>query len=386
MTLAGGDAVAPGPWGVYVHVPWCRHHCPYCAFYVETGDDIPWSAFVERVLREDAARRAPFGDRPDTVFLGGGTPSRMPPEPLARLIAGLRPRPGAEITAEANPEDVDDAWLDGALRAGITRLSLGVQTFHEQHARRLGRAATVRQAADACRRVAASGIASWSLDLIFAVPGQTQADLESDLDRVVESGAPHVSLYGLTFEEGTPFERLRARGSMVPVDDERWRAMYEAIVARLRAAGLERYEVSNFARPGHESAHNRLYWTDRPYLGLGPSAHGYGPDGTRWIDVADVAAWMRLEDPTDHAEIPPPRSRAVDLLVSALRGRDGLDLDHLRARTGHFLSADALAPLLSERLLTHTGSRIALAEAGFPVADAIVRHLADRLAVEPRVD
>jgi len=378
--------IIDGPWGVYVHVPWCRHRCPYCAFYVETGTDVQWVAFVDRVLREDSARRPAFGALADTVFLGGGTPSRMPPEPLARLITGLRARPGAEITAEANPEDVDDAWLDGALRAGLTRLSLGVQTFHEAHAKRLGRASTVRQARDTCRRVAASGIASWSVDLIFAVPGQTLDDLHADLDTILELGAPHVSLYGLTFEEGTPFERLRARGNMTPVDDDGWREMYEAIVQRLRAAGLDRYEVSNFARPGHESAHNRLYWNDRPYLGLGPSAHGYAPDGTRWIDVADVAAWMAQDDPTASSEMPSPRARAVDLLLSALRGRDGLDLEYLRRRTGHILSASALAPLSSEGLVVRSGTRIALAEAGFPVSDAIVRHLVDRLAVEPKAD
>jgi oxygen-independent coproporphyrinogen-3 oxidase len=173
---------------------------------------------------------------------------------------------------------------------------------------------------------------------------------------------------------------------MVPADEDTWRAMYEAIGTRLRAAGLDRYEVSNFARPGHESAHNRLYWTDRPYLGLGPSAHGYAPDGTRWIDVADVGAWLVRDDPTAESGIPSPRERAVDLLVSCLRGRDGLDLDHLRARSGHFLSGSALDPLAARDLLVRDGPRIRLGEAGFPVADAVVRHLVDRLAVQPEPD
>ena len=366
------------PWGVYVHVPWCRHRCPYCAFHVDTDAEPPWERFVDRVLEDYAARREPFGEAPDTVFLGGGTPSRMPPGPLARLLAGLAPAPGAEITAEANPEDVSPAWLEGALRAGVNRLSLGVQSFDPKVARRLGRGHTAPQAREVAGRVAASGIASWSLDLIFAVPGQPLEDLHSDLDAILATGAPHVSLYGLTLEPGTPLQRLAERGTLRPVDDEVWRAMYEAIVARLQAAGLARYEVSNFARPGHESAHNRLYWTDRPYLGIGPSAHGYAPDGTRWVDLADTAAWLDGAPPA--VEHPSPEEAATDLLVSALRGRDGVDLDHLHARTGHFLSASALAPLLAEGLLVARGRRIALGSPGYPVADAVIRHLVRRLA------
>ncbi len=374
------------PWGVYVHVPWCRHRCPYCAFFVDTDADPPFDAFVERVLAEYDARRGPFSTPPDTVFLGGGTPSRLPVDALARLITGLAPRVDAEVTAEANPEDVDDAWLDGALEAGVNRISLGVQSFDPRVARRLGRGHTAPQARAVAARLAASPLRSWSVDLIFAVPGQTLAELDAELDAVAAIGAPHVALYGLTLEEGTPFGRLAERGALSPVDEDRWRAMYERVVTRLEEAGLRRYEVSNFARPGHESSHNRLYWSDRPYLGLGPSAHGYAPDGTRWVNVADVRAYLDALDPTATSERPSPAEAATDLLISALRGRDGLDLDHLVARTGHDLPPAALAPLFAEGLLVARGRHIALGPAGYPVADAVIRHLVARVAADPAVD
>lgn len=368
------------PWGVYVHVPWCRRRCPYCAFYVDTRTEIPWTAYVGRVLREWEVRR--LDGRPDTLFLGGGTPSRMPTDELGRLVAGIG---AAEVSAEANPEDVTDAWLAGAIAAGVHRLSLGVQTFNPAFARLLFRTATVPEARQTARRVAASGLRSWSVDVLFALPGQTLDALRVDLDAILEVAPPHVSLYGLTFEPGTPFERGRERGVLVPPDEETWRAMYELLVDRLEAAGLARYEVSNFARPGHESTHNRLYWTDRPYVGLGPSAHGYGPDGSRWVNVADVDRYLAEDDPTEVLEHPTPREAAVDLLVSALRSREGVDLVHLGRRTGHAIPDAALRGL--EDLVRREGDRLVLTREGYPVADGVTRHLADRLQPhEPAAD
>jgi oxygen-independent coproporphyrinogen-3 oxidase len=361
---------------VYVHVPWCRRRCPYCAFYVEVDRDAPYAAFVDVVLREREAR---LGDaRPDTVFLGGGTPSRLPPDELRRLVRGLAPVDGAEISMEVNPEDVDDALLDAMLHAGVTRPSLGLQTTDKRFARLLNRACTVDAAVDIARRIALAGFASFSLDLIFALPGQTLADLEADLDRVLSLEPPHLSLYGLTFEPGTAFARGRDRGRLVPADEETWRAMYGRLVDRLRAAGLERYEISNFARPGHRSRHNTLYWTDRPYVGLGPSAHGYA-DGTRWIDTADLGAYLGAADPTASEERPDPEARALDLLASCVRAAAGLDRRHLRARTGLDVEASALAALTTAGLLAPDPDRIVLTDEGAFVADGVAERLARHL-------
>lgn len=365
-----------GGFGAYVHVPWCRARCPYCAFAVVPGREAPdWEPFVARVLAEREAWRGSFPGRPATVYFGGGTPSRLPSEAFAALIAGLAPVSGAEITAEANPEDVDEAWLAGVVAAGVNRLSLGVQSFVPAVARWLGRGHTQRRAAEVIERVRAAGVRSFSIDLIFAVPGQTEADLDEDLAQVIHHEVPHVSLYGLTFEEGTRHGRREARGKVAAVDDEIWRARYDHLVARLQAAGLERYEVSNFARPGHRAAHNRLYWSDAPYLGLGPSAHGYLPDGERYVNRADLAEWLVAADPVASRERPSPEARFTDLVVSTLRAVEGLDLAHAARTTGLAPRPEVVQGLVRAGLVAESGGRLVLTEAGFPLCDGIVARL-----------
>lgn len=378
----------PGPYGVYVHVPWCRVRCPYCAFYVvrdrsAAGRPPAFASFVDAVLAEHALRTPDFPGPAATVFLGGGTPSRLPGTELRRLLDGLPRVPGAEVSAEVNPEDVA-AFLGPALDAGVNRISLGIQSFDPSQGRRLGRAHSQRDAADALAAVGASGVRSWSADLMFALPGQTLADLERDLDALLAHDPPHVAVYGLTIEPGTPFERANAAGRMAVPDDDAWREMYDRLVERLAAAGLLRYEVSNFAKPGHESAHNLGYWQERPYLGLGPSAHGLLPDGARYVNAPDLTAYLRGGDPTGEREPPDPERIARDALISALRCRDGIDLDRLSRRTGYAPRSSAVERLIATGLLARTGSRIALAGDGWPLADAVVGRLVDALAPSPR--
>jgi oxygen-independent coproporphyrinogen III oxidase len=366
--------------GVYVHVPWCRARCPYCAFAVEPGAAPPdWPPYVAAVLREHVRRRPAFSGRACTLYLGGGTPSRLPVEAVAALVAGLGAASPCwdEVTVEANPEDLHEAWLAGVMAAGVTRISLGVQSTVPEVARRLGRGHTQRRAAEAMALVAGCGVRSWSADLMFAVPGQTLAALDRDLDAILDAGAPHVSLYGLTFEPGTRFDaaRARGRGGVSPVDDDLWRTMYDRLVERLEAAGVRRYEVSNFARPGHRSLHNAGYWADRPYIGLGPSAHGYAPDGARWVNVPELARYLALDDPTESTERPGPEARATDRLVSGLRAVEGVDL----AGLGVCVDERVVDGLVRGGVVRRAGSRIALTEAGFPVSDAVVRRLVDAL-------
>lgn len=364
--------------GVYVHVPWCRAICPYCAFYVVAHTaDAPHASFVDAVLAEHARWNASFPGAAVSVFLGGGTPSRLPVEELGRLLDGLNRRPDAEVGLEANPEDLSDRWIEGALEAGVTRISVGVQTLDPRHARVLGRAHTVGQANDALQRVARSGVRSWSADLMFALPGQTLDDLERDLDGLLALDPPHVSLYGLTFEPGTPFDRLRQRGRLTPPPDERWREMYDRLVARLREVGLQRYEVSNFARTGHRSVHNAGYWEGRPYQGLGPSAHGLAPDGRRWVNPRDLAGWLAGAPP--EVELPTPEQAACDRLVAGIRQTDGVCLETLAGRTAHAPAPEVVDRLVGMGLLRRSGSRIALTDDGFPLADSVVTRLVDGL-------
>lgn len=366
-------------WGLYVHVPWCRIRCPYCAFVVDADrGDVPWDAFAARIEHEVAALAPGFQGPPATVYVGGGTPSRLPVHHLARWLGAWSP--AGEVTVEVNPEDLDADWLDAAQSAGVDRLSLGVQTLDPAQARRLGRAHTPAEARAAASLVAASDLRTWSADLMFALPGQTLADLDRDLDALLALDPPHVSVYGLTLEEGTPFRRAADAGRLRVPDEDLWRAMADRLLARLEQAGLDRYEVSNFARPGHESVHNQGYWQDRPYLGVGPSAHGYAPDGRRWVDTPDIASWVRGESPVRTWEQPTPAEAATERLLSGLRGRDGLDLGALAARTGHRPSPRTLRTLTDAGLLAADGDRIALQGEGWHLADAVTRALCRDLA------
>ena len=362
-------------WGIYVHVPWCRVRCPYCAFYVQPDRDAEWRSWTEGILREYRFRLPHFGGKAATLYIGGGTPSRLPVSDLERLIDGLSLQPDAEVTVEANPEDIDEAWLEGSQAAGVNRLSLGIQTFNSRFARLLNRAHSVDRAREVVAQVARADLRSWSVDLIFALPDQTLDDLRVDLEQVLAVQPPHVSLYGLTIEPGTPFERARDRGQLIPPTDDVWREMYDLLVEGLESAGLSRYEVSNFARDGHESAHNASYWKGAPYMGLGPSAHGLFPDGRRYINIADAVGYPGQTDPTASIDHPSPREAAVDLLVSGLRATEGISLRKLAVP----LCPETVSGLVKGGLLTHRGDQLALTPAAFPICDAVVTRLVEAL-------
>lgn len=363
-------------WGVYVHIPWCRTRCPYCAFTIVVDRDSPKHAYTLALLRQWEAVAPQFPSPPTTLAFGGGTPSLHPPEDLTTIIRTIQPT--GEVSLEANPGQVSPALLDAWREAGVTRLSVGVQTFSRRHARLLNRGHTVEDAEALLRDVARAGFRSWSADLIFATPGQTLAELDADLDALLAAGPPHVSLYGLTAEEETPYGRAVASGRITPADEHAWRAAYERVVSRLEDAGLARYEVSNFARPGHRSTHNEHYWRGRPYAGLGVGAAGYWPDGARTQGPEDVAAYIADPVGTCAIERPSPADAAVDWLVGTTRHVDGLALDELRAR-GFTLRDDVVRGLVRAGLLQTTPTGLGLTPAGFPVADGVLSRLADAL-------
>ncbi len=365
------------PWGVYVHVPWCRLRCPYCAFAVVPGaappEVGPWQA---KVLAELEARRGRFGGAPATLFFGGGTPSRLPDEAVAAIVEAVGAE--GEVSLEANPEDIDRARLQSLRASGVTRLSLGVQSFDPAVRKRLGRAWVAADPRPVVEEALRAGFDSVSVDLIFAAPDQTLAALDADLDAILELGVPHVALYGLTVEPETPFATAAGRGQLRLPDDEGWRIMYDRIHERLGTAGYERYELSNLALPGHRSRHNEGYWHDRPYLGLGPAAHSYWPDGTRTQAIEELGAWLASEDGLAEVETPSGRERYVDALVSGLRCVEGVDLGRLAQRTGLQPEASAVERLVAEGLAEVLDGRLRLTVAGVPVCDAVVGHLAER--------
>lgn len=375
-----------GTLGVYVHIPFCERVCPYCDFAVVAARPLASeleTAYVDAIERELERRRGAFaGRRLATIYLGGGTPSLLHPESVARIVGAVRkafapaagggardapgdPKaPGAlEVTLEVNPSTVERERLPGFRGAGVNRLSLGIQSFDDGVLRRLGRAHRAEEARATLRACGAAGFANLSLDLICGVPGQSVASFERDLGEASASGAPHVSVYHLTIEEGTPYARAVARRILVlPEEDESVR-MLEAAEGALEAAGLLRYELSSYARPGFESRHNRRYWERRPVLGLGvgawssdpPSAEA--PFGLRRANVRAVGVYLERVAAGESPEAQPPE--ALD--AKTARGEAAF----LALRTTRGLSAETFAREFGDPPRRFWGEAIdALARAG----------------------
>lgn len=322
---------------VYVHVPFCARRCSYCDFAIAVRRTVPWRDYVDGIAHELAIRLGPVPAAPapiDTLYFGGGTPSHLGADGVRALLDMLRTRftwtPAAEVTLEANPEDVTPQAVRAWREAGITRVSLGAQSFDAAVLRwmhRLHDADTIERAITA---IGAGGFTSWSFDLIFAVPPALGRDWRADLARALAVRPPHLSLYGLTVEQGTPLGRWVDRGEATPADEERWADEYLAAHEAATAAGYDHYEVSNFAQPGHHAVHNRAYWRGVPYLGLGPSAHGFDGERRRW-NVAAFAAWLDAvragRDPVAGDERLDAEARLTETVYLGLRTTGGLVLE-----------------------------------------------------------
>jgi len=386
----------PGaPLGLYLHVPFCAHICPYCDFNTYAGQDALIPRYVDALAREiGRSGEALVGRAASTIFFGGGTPSLLPAGDVARLIGACRASfavaADAEVTLEANPNRVDAAYFAGLLEAGVTRLSLGVQTLQRRGLRALGR---LHEAADAVAAIVAArdaGFANISLDLIFGWPGQTVAAWEADLDAVLGGAAgrlppEHLSLYSLIVEPGTPMADAVARGIMVVPDDDAAADLYEAAIARLAAAGYRHYEVANWSRgPGLEARHNLIYWRNGDYAGLGAGAHGT-VGGVRTMNhllpAAYVAAVERGEAPVSNTERLTAAMAMGETMMLGFRLLDeGVADAAFAARHGRSLAevyGPTIAGLVEIGLLERQPDRVRLTSRGLLLAnDVCARFLA----------
>lgn len=316
------------PRHLYVHVPFCGRRCVYCDFSIAVRRRLPVADYLAAVSREIARGSVP-GDL-DTIYLGGGTPSRLGAAGVAALVALLGPvSPPAEFTLEANPEDVTPESARAWVQAGVNRLSLGAQSFDDRVLAWMHRTHDTARVGSAVAAARAAGVRNLSLDLIFALPEALDRDWSRDLDAAVALEPEHISLYGLTVEPGTPLFRRVGRGELSAAPEPRYEEEYLLAHERLAAAGYVFYEVSNAARSGREAAHNRSYWTLDPYLGLGPSAHSF--DGAfRWWNEPAYARWRRaLEEgrsPVAGREVLNDHQRRLERLYLGLRTREGIVL------------------------------------------------------------
>ena len=363
-------------------MPFCKHHCGYCDFAVAAGQDDRIDDYLAALGAE--LDRTPGPHPVGTIFLGGGTPTHLAPPQLERLLALIARHfalePGGEYTVEANPDSLTDERVAVLAAFGVNRVSLGGQSFHPHLLAVLEREhdpAAIGLAVETLR----GKIGHVSIDLIFGIPGQSFDEWRADLAAAVALGVEHVSTYGLTYEKGTPLWKQRRRGTLVPLGEDAELAMYRHAIDALEAAGFDHYEISNFARPGAQSRHNRVYWANEAYFGVGLGAARY-VGGSREVNTRDLSAYIRRalagESVTQESERLPAEERARETMAVQLRRCEGIDRPSFLAQTGFALDAVAgerLAALVELGKLADDGRRVALTRAGKYVADGVIERL-----------
>ncbi len=369
-------------YGLYIHWPFCRRKCSYCSFSSTTGAEHSIPAYADALRRELVMRRSGlFSGVPATVYLGGGTPSLVPPESIRFVLEYLAVSSGTECTVEANPDSLTSVWLESLRETGVNRLSIGVQSFDDGLLRSLGRLHRADRAEWAVRMAFDSGFHNISVDLMFGIPGQTIYTWKDTLERALSLPVSHISAYSLGLEEDTPFyERSRQGGLDIP-DPEQTSEMYLILSETLRNHGFERYEVSNFARPGYECLHNIGYWNHTPYLGVGVSAHSH-ENGRRWWNVTDLDRYLHLLssglDPMEGEERGGRDSHAFEELMLGMRRREGVDLNgYYRRFPERRAGMEPRVASLAEQglLLMCSDGRITLSDQGFLIMDEILSEL-----------
>jgi putative oxygen-independent coproporphyrinogen III oxidase len=375
----------PG-FGIYVHWPFCKAKCPYCDFNSHVRHEpVDALSFADALARELAWFGAKTkGRKVDSIFFGGGTPSLMPPEAVGRVLDCIGKlwtlSPDAEVTLEANPTSVEARNFAGYRAAGVNRVSIGVQALADQDLKALGRQHSVAEAL-AAFRLAARTFPRVSFDLIYARPGQTVAQWRDELSRALAEQQGHMSLYQLTIEEGTRFADLHRAGKLIVPDEAVAAELYDVTQELTAAAGLQAYEVSNHALPGHESRHNLIYWRYGDYAGAGPGAHSRITAGSRRLALATERhpeTWrahvlarghgMIEETPIETAD------QAAEYLLMGLRIAEGIDLARYRSLSGR--APSHLAELSEMGLVSVRGDRLVATHAGRRVLNAVIAQLA----------
>ncbi|UZK68204.1 radical SAM family heme chaperone HemW [Sphingomonas sp. S1-29] len=377
-------ATAPDPLALYIHWPFCISKCPYCDFNSHVRDSVDQDRWRAALLADMAHEAALLpGRKVGSIFFGGGTPSLMPPATVAALIEaadrhwGLEPE--CEITLEANPSSVEAARFADIARAGVNRVSLGLQALDDQALAFLGRAHSVDEGL-AALATAQAAFARVSFDLIYARPGQSLTAWEAELARAIGFGTEHLSLYQLTIEPGTRFATLAAKGDLVIPGEDDAADLFELTRTLTAAAGLPAYEISNHARPGAESRHNLTYWRYRDYAGIGPGAHGRR-GGLATVRHKKPENWLTAVDRNAHGlsteDALTPHESATEALVMGLRMAEGVDLARVAALASGEAPVDrkALWLLQVQGLATLEDERLRITETGMPVLEAILREI-----------
>ncbi|MCF7817949.1 MAG: radical SAM family heme chaperone HemW [Kiritimatiellales bacterium] len=370
--------------GLYIHVPICISRCRYCDFYKVTPNEWDHVALFIQSL-EAEFRRLPSDFTPDTVFIGGGTPTALEPNNLATLFDALHRTINlsnvVEFTSEANPGTLTPEKLAILRAGGVNRVSIGVQSFNDKALRLLGRIHKADQAIDGYRMLRDAGFENVNIDLIQSIPGMTPDDILADARIVAGLEPEHISYYNLIYEPGTPMTHDRDTGRIVPPGDDEEADNYFAVKHLLEGAGYGHYETSNFSKPRKECLHNVLYWQGGEYFGCGPSAHSHW-QGARYGNIRDLQGYcdrlLKNEAPFDEVERLSPEDKARETLVMWLRMTDGVDLAQFEQLTGFAIEAlcgAAVDGMVDERLLQRSENRLALAKEALFISNSVFSEL-----------
>ena len=370
--------------GIYIHIPFCKQRCNYCAFYSTTLYNIR-EKYVDALCREIVMRKEYAACAAiETIYFGGGTPSTLTMEQLQRIcdtIYATYPVSGtAEVTIECNPDDLIPDFLSQLKELPFNRISMGVQSFNDTQLKRLGRRHDADKARQAVINARKAGYNNISIDLIFALPGSTTAEWEHDLDSAIALRPDHLSAYNLTYEEGTPLHRALERGDFAELSEEENVGQFQMLITKLKEAGYRHYEISNFALPGRESRHNSSYWNDTPYIGCGAAAHSYNGTSRQW-NIADIREYIKgIENNNPNFEIEEltEEERYNDTILTRLRTAKGIPLKWMKEkfndRLNRYLQQMAEKEIALGNLKEEEG-HLSLTEKGIFISDAVIREL-----------
>ncbi len=376
--------------GLYIHVPFCRQRCSYCDFYFVTGQR-DHSAYVDALCLElRQLAELGFAQPLQTIYLGGGTPSRLAIEDLDRLLSAVQSilgvAEGAEVTMELNPEDCSTAYVRALGAVGINRASLGIQSFFDDELQFMNRSHDAVQAQRALIQVAEGGFNSFSVDVIFGLPQQPPERWAATLDQLTAYHPPHISAYALTIEPKTPLMRMVRRNLVTPARDDVVATHYQMAIETLRLRGWEHYEISSFAQPGHRAVHNQRYLNHQNTLGAGPAAVSFCHDPElgpmRWSNVRSLRRYLKCvasgQSPVDFRERLTPATMGAERIMLSLRTAEGIPLDLLRDRYGIDLltvSAGAVRTMQQGGLIACEGGFLRLTDRGKHLCDSVTEQL-----------
>lgn len=370
--------------GIYIHIPFCKQRCSYCAFYSSTLYNIK-EEYVDALCNELRMRKEYLkGETVETIYLGGGTPSTLTISQLQKICdtvyATYPVSDTPEVTIECNPDDLTPEFLKQLKTMPFNRISMGVQSFNDMQLKRLGRRHNAEKACSAVKNARAAGFGNISIDLMFALPGSTKEEWMHDLETAISLKPDHLSAYNLMYEEGTPLYNSLQRGEFKELSEEENLEQFQMLISSMKAAGYRHYEISNFALPGRESRHNSSYWNDTPYIGCGAASHSYNGTSREW-NIADIKEYIKgINSGKRNFEIEHlnEEERYNDTILTRLRTADGLPLAWMEEKFSGRLNTYMLRAAEKEVALGYLkeeNGHLSLTEKGIFISDAVIREL-----------